>query len=149
MVTSGTITGIREALGLKKAAFAKKVGVHYCTVVRWESGESVPNKTQQKKLSKLALKKAVKEMRKKADKESEKEPRIKSAPAIPIPPMRVRQGYIIRLSNRNSILGGKVPVMFADKQSATTIADKLNLVGYEVVMAKISTYEMLAIIEGD
>jgi len=44
-MTPETIRAIREALGVSQEAFARRVGVAYNTVNRWEKGKSLPKST--------------------------------------------------------------------------------------------------------
>ena len=44
-MTPETIRAIREALGISQEAFARRVGVAYNTVNRWEKGKSLPKST--------------------------------------------------------------------------------------------------------
>jgi DNA-binding transcriptional regulator YiaG len=44
-MTPETIRAIRDALGLSQEAFARRVGVAYNTVNRWEKGKSLPKST--------------------------------------------------------------------------------------------------------
>lgn len=49
------ITKLRDELGLKQAAFAKKLGRTQSTISRWESGEQVPDPAALRSLQKLGL----------------------------------------------------------------------------------------------
>jgi DNA-binding transcriptional regulator YiaG len=44
-MTPEAIRAIREALGISQEAFARRVGVAYNTVNRWEKGKSLPKST--------------------------------------------------------------------------------------------------------
>jgi type I restriction enzyme M protein len=44
-MTRETIRAIRNALGVSQEAFARRVGVTYNTVNRWEKGKSLPKST--------------------------------------------------------------------------------------------------------
>jgi transcriptional regulator with XRE-family HTH domain len=44
-MTPETIRAIREAHGISQEAFARRVGVAYNTVNRWEKGKSLPKST--------------------------------------------------------------------------------------------------------
>jgi DNA-binding transcriptional regulator YiaG len=44
-MTPESIRAIREALGISQEAFARRVGVAYNTVNRWEKGKSLPKST--------------------------------------------------------------------------------------------------------
>jgi putative transcriptional regulator len=44
-ITPELIREIREALGISQEGFARKVGVAYNTVNRWEKGKSLPKST--------------------------------------------------------------------------------------------------------
>jgi putative transcriptional regulator len=44
-MTRETIRAIRDALGVSQEAFARRVGVAYNTVNRWEKGKSLPKST--------------------------------------------------------------------------------------------------------
>jgi putative transcriptional regulator len=44
-VTPAWIREIREAMGISQEGFARKVGVAYNTVSRWEKGKSLPKST--------------------------------------------------------------------------------------------------------
>jgi DNA-binding transcriptional regulator YiaG len=44
-MTPEVIRAIREALGVSQEAFARRVGVAYNTVNRWEKGKSLPKST--------------------------------------------------------------------------------------------------------
>lgn len=49
------ITKLRDELGMKQAAFAKKLGRTQSTVSRWESGEQMPDPMALHALQKLGL----------------------------------------------------------------------------------------------
>jgi DNA-binding transcriptional regulator YiaG len=44
-MTPESIRAIRDALGVSQEAFARRVGVAYNTVNRWEKGKSLPKST--------------------------------------------------------------------------------------------------------
>jgi DNA-binding transcriptional regulator YiaG len=44
-ITPEAIRAIREALGISQEAFARRVGVAYNTVNRWERGKNLPKST--------------------------------------------------------------------------------------------------------
>jgi transcriptional regulator with XRE-family HTH domain len=44
-MTPEAIRAIRDALGISQEAFARRVGVAYNTVNRWEKGKSLPKST--------------------------------------------------------------------------------------------------------
>ena len=44
-MTPETIRAIREVVGISQEAFARRVGVAYNTVHRWEKGKSLPKST--------------------------------------------------------------------------------------------------------
>jgi DNA-binding transcriptional regulator YiaG len=44
-ITPEAIRAIREALGISQEAFARRVGVAYNTVNRWEKGKNLPKST--------------------------------------------------------------------------------------------------------
>lgn len=50
------IIRMRQMLGLTQASFAKKLGVSYVTVNRWENGHVKPSPLAIEKLKKLAMK---------------------------------------------------------------------------------------------
>lgn len=151
------IRTIREAMGLKKEQFAKKLGVHYSTVVRWELGTTRPNKTQNEALTELHVKHILNIHKKdmKATAKPRKLPAEKDKKVIGTcckgskvvrQPTSVRRGYIIQLPNPNNFIGGSRPAMFVDEVSADSIAQKLGLFGYKIVRAQVRTYEDLEIL---
>jgi DNA-binding transcriptional regulator YiaG len=58
-LTESAIAAIRTRLGLTQASFAKKLGVSYVTVNRWENGHVKPSRLAIEKLEKLARKMGV------------------------------------------------------------------------------------------
>jgi putative transcriptional regulator len=44
-ITPDLIREIREALGISQEGFARRIGVAYNTVNRWEKGKSLPKST--------------------------------------------------------------------------------------------------------
>ncbi len=57
-MTPEEIKGLREALGLTQEAFARKLGVSYQTVNRWENAKRVPTGLYLKALEQLQRKAA-------------------------------------------------------------------------------------------
>jgi putative transcriptional regulator len=51
-----SIRRLRKKLGLTQEKFARKLGVSFPTVNRWENGHNVPNKFTSKMLDELARK---------------------------------------------------------------------------------------------